>query len=220
LFGGVKKRYIQGGLPDFKNHANLLSRAAKTRNHLDGDETRFAKKRTEKGLPMPATLRKPHDELSEPARIARLQWQRDCFRRESRRAQELVRVCHDKFAFAGAYLAASRSRAQTLARVQSEIEAGDFAFFTAGSVPIEVLDRTTAERLLHDWDNGMISYLTVIEERFEMRFHQDLGEFLAIWSRTLPIPSASSPDQPSDAQTISRAEEPTSPSDSRVDVCA
>jgi hypothetical protein len=169
---------------------------------------------------MPAATLKSLDAMSEPARIARTQWRKDCFRRESRRADELFLARRDMYAVARAYLAADRRRTDTLARVQAEILAGDFVFFIGQGVPQEVLDRPLAELLLHDWDNGMVSNLAAVEERFELRFHHDLGEFLAIPAHALAILLTPDIDPPSDAQVVPRPGEPSPSNGHHVGVCA
>ena len=167
----------------------------------------------------PATATTP-DTLSEFARSARADWRKACFHREARRADELFATCRDKFAFAGAYVDACRRRDQILAVVRHEIEAGEFQFFTSQGVCPSVLDRPLAEMLLRDWDNGLVSYLTRLEDRFAGRFNEDLGDFCATPSNAIAIMLTLGPDSPPDGNTVPRGG-PASPSGGqRVGICA
>jgi hypothetical protein len=167
----------------------------------------------------PATPTTP-DNFSELARTTRAVWRKTCFHREARRADDLFATCRNKFAFAGAYLDASRRRDQTLAVVRHEIEAGDFRFFTSQGVCPSDLDGPLAGMLLRDWDNGMVSYLTRLENRFAGRFNEDLGAFCATPANAIAIMLTLGPDAPPDGNTIPLGTPECPSGGQRVGICA
>jgi hypothetical protein len=169
---------------------------------------------------MAAATQTTHDGLSELARSARAQWRKACFRGEAQRTGELFEKCRDTFAFAGAYVSASRRREVTLANVRRDIEAENYGFFTAQGVSPGVLDRSLAQRLLRDWDNSVVSYLTRLEERFEVRFNEDLGAFCAMPSNAIAVMLSLQPEVPPQAHSVERGAGLVPPTAARVDVCA
>ena len=166
----------------------------------------------------PATHSTHHE--SPEFQAARAQWRKACFRRQAHLADELIEKCRDKYAFAGAYLSASRRREQTLSDVLRDIEAENYAFFTNQGVAPGVIDRSLALRLLRDWDNGVVSYLTRLEERFEVRFNEDLGAFCAMPSNAIAIMFSIQPEMPPQAHSVERGAGLLPSTGPRVDVCA
>jgi hypothetical protein len=207
-----------------KNRAALSLRPGRLQSTYRGEEA--AKPGEESITPASAAMEKWKKEppmslprtfdsrnWTEPQIAALKEWRNLCFALERAQADDLIRNCRDRFAYAKTYLAWTDGLDDSIARVRRDAEQGDFRFFTSRGVPACVMSRALAEHMLRNLRGAVASKQDAAEVAFAGRFKEDLGVFSAAANNEGRVRAAQSNDEGDAVLLLDRwaAEAPLSP---------
>ncbi len=108
----------------------------------------------------------------------RSEWRNLCFALERLQADALLANCKDKFVFAKTYAMYGAGFDPLYESLLQKAQAGDFDFFIERGMSEGLMSAALVERMLVDWFGAIASKKSRLNEAFEIRYGEDVEEFL------------------------------------------